>query len=291
MVVGQVIRSHSNLYYVLINGHEVECRQRGRFRLEKRPVLTGDLVQVSLIGDGKGAIEEILPRKAELKRPPIANVDQALVVFTLKAPEKNLPLLDRFLVLAENTGLDVIIVLNKIDLLAPVEADEFAETYRTIGYPVVPVSAREGIGLDALRPLLGGRTSVVAGQSGVGKSRLLNGLKPGLQLITGGLSAKLERGRHTTRHVELIPLDSGGLVADSPGFTFLEFAEIEKEELRDLFPDFRSLTPQCRFSSSCLHRHEPDCRVKEALIKGQIARSRYDNYLTFLAEIEAQRKY
>jgi ribosome biogenesis GTPase len=279
------------LYYVLIDGHEVECRQRGRFRLEKRPVLTGDQVQVSLIGDGKGAIEEILPRKSELKRPPIANVDQALVVFTLKAPEKNLPILDRFLVLAENTGLDVIIVLNKTDLLAEEEVNDFAQTYRTIGYPVLPVSAREGTGLDALRPLLGGKTSVVAGQSGVGKSRLLNSLKPGLQLVTGGLTAKLERGRHTTRHVELIPLESGGLVADSPGFTYLEFAEIEKEELRDLFPEFRPFTPQCRFSSSCLHRHEPDCRVKEALTRGPIAQSRYDNYLAFLAEIEAQRKY
>lgn len=291
MVIGQVVRSHSNLHYVLIDGREVECRQRGRFRLEKRPVLTGDLVQVSLTGDGNGVIEEILRRKVELKRPPIANVDQALIVFTLKAPERNLPLLDRFLVLAEHTGLDVVIVLNKIDLLAPVEVEEFAGTYRAIGYPVVPVSAREGAGLDALRPLLEGKTSVVAGQSGVGKSRLLNALKPGLQLVTGALSAKLERGRHTTRHVELIPLDSGGLVADSPGFTYLEFTEIEKEDLRDLFPEFRSLTPQCRFSSSCLHRHEPDCRVKEALAEGQIVRTRYDNYLTFLAEIEAQRKY
>lgn len=292
MPVGQVIRSHSNQYYVLAEGQEVLCRPRGKFRLNRQDVLAGDLVEIHLEG-GEGRIDKVLPRRSSLQRPAIANVDQALVVFTLKEPEPDYPFLDRVLVHCEKAGVKPVILLNKVDLLTEEQTLGFIQVYSVqVGYPVIPLAAKHGAGLDDLRPLLPARLSVLAGHSGVGKSRLIQALNPERQDVrVGALSEKLGRGKHTTRHVELIAQPGGGLVADTPGFTYLEFAEaFTKYNLAGYFPEFRRLAGQCRFDD-CLHRKEPDCAVREALQAGQVARSRHDNYLLFLSEVEVIKRW
>ncbi|MBP2019716.1 ribosome biogenesis GTPase [Symbiobacterium terraclitae] len=292
MPVGQVIRSHSNIYYVLVEGREVECRPRGKFRLDQTQVRAGDQVEVRLEPDGEGRIEKVLPRRNCLERPPVANVDQCLVVFTLAEPEADYLFLDRVLVHVEQAGVDVLILLNKIDLVEPEAVDAFVRTYRNlVGYPVLPISAQQGLGLDELRPHLVGRISVLAGHSGVGKSRLIRALEPGREDVrVGEVSAKSRKGRHTTRHVELIPLSSGGLVADAPGFTYLEFQDIDKWTLRDYFPEFVRRQADCRYGD-CLHRKEPDCAVRDAVEAGEIPETRYKNYLLLLEEVEAMKRW
>jgi len=290
--VGQVIRSHSNIYYVLVDGQEIECRPRGKFRLEKLQVRTGDQVEVQIEKEGEGRIDQVLPRKNVLERPPVANVDQALIVFTLQEPVADYPFLDRVLIHVEQAGVAPIILLNKVDLLEPEAVERFRHSYgEQVGYTVLSLSAREGKGLDALRPLLADKLSVLAGHSGVGKSRLIRALEPDREDVkVGALSEKLGRGKHTTRHVELIPLTGGGLVADAPGFTYLEFQEIDKWSLKEYFPEFRARVGQCRFDD-CLHRKEPDCAVRAAVADGLIPQSRYENYLQFLAEVEAMKRW
>lgn len=292
MPLGYVIRSHSNIYYVLVDGQEVECRPRGKFRLDQTQVRAGDHVEVRLEADGEGRIDKVLPRRNCLERPPVANVDQCLVVFTLAEPEADYPFLDRVLIHVEQAGVAPLILLNKIDLVEQEAVDAFVRTYRDqVGYPVLPISAREGWGLDALLPHLVGKISVLAGHSGVGKSQLIRALEPRRQDVrVGEVSAKSRKGRHTTRHVELIPLSSGGLLADAPGFTYLEFQDIEKWNLRDYFPEFVRHQAACRYSD-CLHRAEPDCGVRAALQAGEIPESRYESYLLFLAELEPKKRW
>lgn len=291
MTRGRVLRSHSNIFYVDVAGELIACRPRGKFRLGKsgRPVCVGDWVEVTLSGAAEGRIDKVLPRQSALSRPPVANVDQALVVFTLQRPEADYLLLDRFLVHAESAGIEVRIVLNKIDLTQPEQAAAFQDQYERVGYPVHPVSALTGQGLEELSVVLTGRTSVLAGQSGVGKSALLAALNPHHQVQVGELSARQGRGRHTTRHVELVPA-AGGLLVDTPGFTHLEFDDMQPPDLARLFPEFRSLLARCRFDD-CLHRAEPDCAVKACLHDGGIVVHRYEHYLMFLTEIEEQRKW
>lgn len=292
MPVGQVIRSHSNIYYVLVDDREVECRPRGKFRLDKITVLAGDLVEVQLEPNGEGRIDKVLERKTVLQRPAVANVDQALVVYTIREPEADYPFLDRVLIHAEQAGVDVLILLNKIDLLSEEEIDSFVRTYRDqAGYTVLPLAAKPEINLDALPPYLRGKVSVLAGHSGVGKSRLVRALEPARDDIkVGALSSKMGRGKHTTRHVELIRLTAGGLIVDSPGFTYLEFQAMEKWDLRRYFPEFRQAAAACRYED-CLHRKEPECGVRDAVAEGAITRSRYDNYLFFLGEVEALKRW
>lgn len=290
MATGRVIRTHSNISYVLAEGREVECRARGKFRLDRQDVLAGDLVEVTLLEDGEGRIEKVLPRGTVMQRPAVANVDQAIPVFTLREPEANLQFLDRVLVHAEQAGLRILIALNKIDLCTEADVAEFAAIYEPAGYQVLPMAAKTGQGVGAIRSHLADRLSVLAGQSGVGKSRLVRTLEPGRQDIrVGAVSDKLGRGRHTTRHVELIPT-CGGLLVDAPGFTYLEFGGLEKADLATCFPEFRPLAPACRFAD-CLHRKEPDCAVLEAVGRGLIRPSRHENYLAFLAEIEQQKRW
>jgi ribosome biogenesis GTPase len=286
-----VIRSHSNIYYVLTDGREVECRPRGRFRLEKQDVLAGDLVEIHMEG-GEGRIDKVLPRKTYLQRPAVANVDQALVVFTIREPEADYLFLDRVLIHVEQAGVTPVLLLNKVDLLEPEQVAEFRRHYgEMIGYPVLAIAAKPGLGLAELRPHLQGKLSVLAGHSGVGKSRLVRALEPGREDVrVGELSAKLGRGKHTTRHVELIRLSDGGLLADAPGFTYLEFQAMEKWDLPGFFPEFRRYSGQCRFDD-CLHRKEPDCAVRAAVEAGELPRTRYQNYLLFLQEVEAQKRW
>lgn len=292
MPVGKVIRSHSNIYYVLVDGHEVECRPRGKFRLDRLQVRAGDEVEVTLAPDGEGRIEKVLPRRNCLERPPVANVDQCLVVFTLVEPDADYLFLDRVLVHVEQAGVEPLILLNKIDLVVEEDVNAFVRAYRDlVGYRVLPISAREGTGLDELRPHLVGRTSVLAGHSGVGKSHLVRALEPHREDVrVGAVSAKSRKGRHTTRHVELIPLTGGGLLADAPGFTYLEFQDIDKWTLRDYFPEFAPYQSECRYAD-CLHRAEPECGVWDAVEAGAIPESRHQNYLVFLEEVEAMKRW
>lgn len=291
MVQGVVIKAYGGFYYVRVGDEVLECRLRGKFRLQRLNALPGDRVTVAGVIEGKGVVEEISPRLNELIRPPVANVDQALLVFAGHDPEPDLTLLDRMLIAAETQGIRPLICFNKCDLLSAEERQRLIEIYRPAGYQVEPICARSGIGLDNVRRALTGKVSVIAGPSGAGKSTLLNMIEPGLALKTGAISDKVRRGRHTTRHVELLPLSFGGMVADTPGFSSLYLPELESANLAGYFPEFIPYLGECRFNG-CLHNREPDCGVKDAVLSGQIASQRYQNYLIFLTEVkEKERRY
>lgn len=239
----------------------------------------------------EGVVTRIHPRSTELLRPPVANVEQAVVVGSLRQPGFQPELLDRFLVHAEREGLEVLILLTKRDLLEDGdEVERIRAIYAPAGYRVLPTSVRTGEGIEAVKRALQGQLSVFAGPSGAGKSSLLNAVLPAADLQTGEVSKKLGRGRHTTRHVEILDLPGGGQVADTPGFSQLSFGGFEETELGACFPELAARAPDCRFRG-CLHRNEPGCRVKEAVEEGEIHPSRYRNYLQFLEEINEQRRY
>ncbi len=282
---GLVVKSYSNFHYVNSGGKIYECQLRGKFRRMRTPVLCGDRVKFKATGEGRGVIEEILPRKVELKRPPVANVDQTVIVFSLIQPDLDLRLVDRLVVLSEGCGLEVLLCLNKIDLVDQAEVAQVVSWYQEVGYRVVSTSAKTGFGLTDLESELAGKVSVLAGQSGTGKSSLLNGLLPGLSLRTGEVSEKLGRGRHTTRHVQLLSLTGGGLVADTPGFSRLDLPDLTPVELTNLFVDLREHASRCRFSG-CIHDREPSCAVKEAVEGGTLLEWRYRHYLDFLHELQ-----
>lgn len=285
---GIVIRAYGGYYYVHDGRGEWECSLRGRFRHAKQQVLVGDRVCFRPGRGRAGVIEKVLPRRSALVRPPVANVDQAVIVFAVREPDPNPGLLDRFLITAAMNNIEPLICFNKVDLAGNGRVElvsRYQESYR-----VVVTSARTGRGLDQLREALRGRVSVFAGPSGVGKSTILNALLPGLKLKTGEISEKLKRGRHTTRHVELIFLPEGGLVADTPGFTSLDLPDMEPEELAAYFPELEAYYGKCYFTG-CLHYKEPGCAVKEAVEAGRIDEARYRQYLVFLEELLNRRRY
>jgi len=283
LLEGIVLKAYSGFYYVRIKpGKVVECSLRGRFRKEKAKVLPGDYVKITIINDEQGVVEELLPRETELLRPPIANVDQALVVVSLCDPVPDLVFLDRLLVYLERTLVTPVIIFNKIDL-ARDKATELINIYRDIGYSVISISAKTGQGVEELYSFLPNHISVFAGPSGVGKSSILNALNPGLKLKTGDVSIKSRRGKHTTRYTELLQLNQG-FVADTPGFSRIDLPEITREELSSLFPEMDLAEERCRFNT-CLHRKEPDCAVKVAVQQKRISPHRYKNYLQFLEEV------
>ncbi|HAI20427.1 MAG TPA: ribosome small subunit-dependent GTPase A [Clostridiales bacterium UBA8153] len=282
---GRVIRSFSDVYEVQDAGGIVSCRLRGRFRKELVTVLTGDRVRFVAGPADAGIITGVLPRRNQLVRPPVANVDQVVVVATLVEPPLDPVLLDRLLVVASRQELDVLICLNKLDLCESADARAFLDLYAGAGYRVLAISARTGLHLDELSARLAGRISVMAGPSGVGKSSLINGLRPGLQLRVERVSRAGGRGRHTTRRVELLEVGNQAWVVDTPGFSRLDLDSVPKVELAEHFPDMARLKAGCRFRD-CLHRQEPDCAVRAAFEQGSLAPGRYWNYLAFLAEIE-----
>jgi ribosome biogenesis GTPase len=266
---------------VRVGGDVLLCQFRGRLR--RSGILPGDRVVVSFGVPGQETVERVLPRGNVLKRPAIANVDQALVVFTASEPPLNLPLVDRITVLATHAGVGVILCLNKVDLMDPGEALRVGQVYQPSGFPFFATSALMGDGVEGLRPVLEGRVTVMAGQSGVGKSRLLNSLDPSLSLATGALSRKISRGKHITRQVELLQVQGGGIVADAPGFSRLDLEGMSPGELGDCYPEIRSLSAGCRFTG-CRHQKEPGCDVKESIGSG-ISLERYSSYCDLLAEI------
>ncbi len=286
---GVIIKAYGGFYFVRAVDRELKCTIRGKVRRQYGQVLVGDRVRVVETGDGQGVVEALLLRRCALTRPPVANVDQAVIIFSFTEPEPNAVLLDRFLVQAQAAGVDPVICFNKLDLAGPGEC-AILEHYERAGHPLLQVSAKTGANIERLREILRGRISVFAGPSGVGKSSLLNALQPGLKLKTGEVSRKLKRGRHTTRHVELIPL-AGGFVADTPGFSSLQLPPMSRQELAGYFPEFTAVGEQCRFAD-CLHRDEPGCAVKQAVQLGRLSPLRYRHYLEFLDEvINGERRY
>lgn len=283
-----MVRAYGGYYYVRDGREEWECSLRGRFRHEKQQVLVGDRVQLRPRHGHAGVIETVLPRRSALVRPPVANVDQAVIVFAVREPDPNPGLLERFLITAAMNDIEPLICFNKVDLTKDGQV-ELVSRYRE-SYRVAVTSAKTGEGLGRLREALRGRVSVFAGPSGVGKSTILNALLPDLKLKTGEISEKLKRGRHTTRHVELISLPEGGLVADTPGFSSLDLPDLKPEDLSEYFPEMDEYAARCYFTG-CLHNKEPGCAVKEAVEKGRMEEARYRQYLEFLQELKERKRY
>ena len=291
MLQGRVIKAHNSFFYVQTDMGLVTCKLRGKFKMSRRElgVVPGDWVSLDALSDGTGVIEEVQPRIQLLKRPAVANLTQVVLTFAAAQPDLHPLLLNRFLVLAEWSGMEkILICVNKMDLFAG-NKENFLQDYRAIGYEVLPVSAREGKGLEALRQRLRGETTVFAGPSGVGKSSLLNAIDSRLALQTGVISEKIKRGRHTTRVAELLPYGGGGYIVDTPGFSAVDFMGMEPEELPACFPEFAPYLGKCRFSP-CSHSHEPGCAVKEAAEAGAVARERYEAYLAIRTELQEAQK-
>lgn len=283
----------AGFYYVYVEGHGIyECKAKGIFRKEGIKPLVGDDVEMDVLDEAEmlGNIHEILPRKSALVRPAVANVDQALILFAIVKPNPNFNLLDRFLIRMEQQKLPTIICFNKEDIASPEEKEALRRAYETCGYQVLFISVLENRGLDQVRELLEGKTTTLAGPSGVGKSSLINRLSPATQMETGEISEKIKRGRHTTRHSEIIALGGGAYIMDTPGFTSLDMPNITKEELGGHYPEFRQYEPFCKFRG-CAHLSEPDCGVKAAVEKGGISRVRYENYKTLYREIQETKRY
>ena len=281
---GRIVKALSGFYYIESERKVYQTRARGNFRKRKITPLVGDRVVFESTNLTDGYLLEVLPRKNQLVRPAVANVDQGVVVSSLIEPNFSYNLLDRFLVTLEYEAIYPIIYLTKSDLLEETKmVSEIKSVYETIGYPVI-VGTNTGHSLREIEAYFDQKITVFMGQSGAGKSTLLNRIVPDLALEPGEISEALGRGRHTTRHVELLAI-AGGLVADTPGFSSIDFLEIEARELPKQFPEFVKVANECRFRE-CMHVNEPNCAVKEAVEKKEIALTRYENYLQFLTEIE-----
>ena len=290
---GKIVKGISGFYYVhVVESGIYECKAKGIFRQQKMKPLVGDDVEIDIISEEKktGNVAAILPRKNALIRPAVANVDQALLIFAAASPNPNFNLLDRFLVMMGRQDVPVILCFNKCDLITEEHQQEIASVYEASGCKILFVSAKKELGLKKLQEILEGKTTTVAGPSGVGKSSLINLLAPEACMETGEISKKIERGRHTTRHAELIQLKGDGYIMDTPGFSSLYLPEMEKEELQDCYPEFAAFEPYCRFQG-CSHISEPDCGVKDALSEGKIHPVRYENYCQLYGELKDRKKY
>jgi ribosome biogenesis GTPase len=281
-VEGLVLKNYGGFYYVQDSQKEVyECKLRGKV---KSQVLSGDRVRFTSLGNQRGILESVLPRRNELVRPRVANADVLLIVMANDRPAPSLVLLDSLLVNAYYNDLNPYIVINKKDLAEDSRAAMIAEYYSHTGFHLIRTSVHTGSGIDDLRTAIDERIAVMAGPSGSGKSSLLNSLITDADIKTQEVSNKIGRGRHTTRHVQLFPLDSGGWIADTPGFSVLDVPAMESRKLADFYPDFQDYTCNCRFGD-CLHYRETDCGVKDAVADGHIAEFRYKNYTNMLEEL------
>ena len=290
---GKIIKGISGFYYVHVRESGIyECKAKGVFRNQKIKPLVGDDVEIAVIdeAEGKGNVEKILPRRNELIRPAVANIDLALIIFAAAKPQPNFNLLDRFLVMMGYQNVPVSICFNKTDLVSEKELHEFADIYVACGYPVLFTSAKEHDGIEILRSCLAGKTTAVAGPSGGGKSSLVNSLQSDIKMETGSISTKIERGKHTTRHSEIIPICGDGYIMDTPGFSTLYIPGFEKEKLQNFYPEFAAFEPECRFQG-CSHISEPDCGVKNALMEKKISSIRYENYKLLYEELKGAKKY
>lgn len=286
---GKIIKGIAGFYYVDSNAGVYQCKAKGIFRNKSIKPLVGDNVEFEITHeeDREGNITEILERDNELIRPAVANIDQAMIVFALKAPNPNTNLLDKLLVCMEYQNIETIICFNKTDIADKDFAEELANTYRNAGYKVLFTSATENEGVEEVKKALKGKSTVFAGPSGVGKSSMLNAIKEDAVMETGDISEKIGRGKHTTRHSEIFKTDDDTYVFDTPGFGSLFIPGMTKEKLEDCFPEFSLYTNECRFIG-CAHLNEPDCAVKAALEEGKIAISRYESYKAFYEELKEQ---
>ncbi len=293
---GKIEKGIAGFYYVHVPQEGIyECKAKGVFRNQKVKPLVGDDVEITVLDQEKmvGTIVSLYPRRNTLVRPAVANIDQALVIFAVTDPLPNLNLLDRFLITMEQQKVDTVICFNKRDLAKEEQLVELEECYAVCGYPVIFSSNSTLDGMEEVKEVLTGKTTVLAGPSGVGKSSLLNQLNPEANMEVGSISEKIRRGKHTTRHSELFYIEELGedtYVFDTPGFTSLYLTELEAEELKDYFVEFEEYQKACRFKG-CVHLQEPDCAVKKALEQGKISPSRYKNYTALYWELYGKKKY
>lgn len=285
---GKIIKGIGGFYYIKTEEGIIECKARGKFRHKDMKPMVGDNVTIK-VEKGKGVIEEIHKRTSELIRPTVSNVTLAFVVFAIKSPDLNFDLLNRFLILCESNNIEAIVCLNKVDLVSEEEREEVKKKITDIGYEVLFINAKEGLGIEALRERMNGNVTVLCGPSGAGKSTLINKLVDREHMETGIVSDKIGRGKHTTRHSELIEIDNGYIV-DTPGFSTLDVTFIEKEKLKYYFPDFDEYNDTCKFRG-CVHYKEPGCSLKQAVEEGKINKHRYEFYIRTLEEIIEGGKY
>ncbi|MCR4749142.1 MAG: ribosome small subunit-dependent GTPase A [Lachnospiraceae bacterium] len=288
---GKIIKGIAGFYYVHTGEHIYECKAKGSFRKDNVKPLVGDDCEIQIVDEEKktGNIINLLERKNSIIRPNVANVDQALVIFASVKPEPNYNLLDRFLILMRQHDIDCIIAFNKTDLADEDRLEQIKTAYGDCEHKLVFTSAKKNMGIEELEKLLKGKTTTVAGPSGVGKSTIINLLQSEKVVETGEISLKIDRGKHTTRHSELIALGKDSYIVDTPGFSSLSLFDIEKEELKDYYPEFGKYENGCRFDN-CIHRDEPVCGVKEAFKNGLISSIRYENYIQLLTECENTKK-
>lgn len=288
---GKIVKGIAGFYYVQTKAGIYECKAKGSFRNRKLKPFVGDNVEITILDEQakKGNMEKILERKNFLIRPAVANVDQTLVIFAAAKPEPNLNLLDRFLIMMEQKKIPVVLVFNKKDVAEQGRLSKLAAIYENCGYQVLTVSAMQEEGILEIKEILKGKTSTVAGPSGVGKSSIINLLQSDVHMETGNISEKIERGKHTTRHSELIAIAEDTYIFDTPGFSSLYITDMEKEELKSYFPEFAPYEGNCKFLG-CVHVGEPVCGVKDALKAGKISQSRYDNYKLLYEELKENEK-
>ena len=293
MMQGKIVKGIAGFYYVhVVESGVYECKAKGVFRKEKIKPLVGDNVEIEILDekDMEGNITKILTRKNDLIRPAVANIDQALVVFAVTRPEPHFNLLDRFLVMMERKSIPAVLCFNKTDIAESPAITELKQIYSGCGYPVLFTSAKEEENIEKLKELLKGKTTAIAGPSGVGKSSLINLLQSEVKMETGSISRKIARGKHTTRHSELLVLGRDSYIMDTPGFSSLYVNDFEKEELKHYFPEFDPYEGQCRFKG-CDHIHEPGCAVKAAVEEGKIHRVRYQDYTEMYRELQERKRY
>lgn len=292
-MTGKILKGIAGFYYVHCrDGYLYECKAKGIFRNRNVKPLVGDDVEISVLDESEriGNIDEILPRKNALVRPAVANVDQALVVFAITHPEPNFNLLDRFLVMMESQDVPVHVCFNKIDLSEDEKMSELRKVYEAAGYPVYFTSIHKNQGIDCIKQILDGKTTVLAGPSGVGKSSLTNILYPEAEMETARISEKIQRGKHTTRHSELFGIGNQTYMMDTPGFSSMYLEDLECSQLKDYFPEFDPFEADCRFLG-CVHIGEKVCGIKNAVAEGKISGSRYENYRLLYEELKEKRRY
>ena len=290
---GKIVKGISGFYYVHVAETGIyECKAKGIFRNQKIKPLVGDDVEIVVLDEEKkiGNVEKILQRTRELIRPAVANIDMALVIFAAAKPDPNFNLLDRFLCMMEYQKVPVTICFNKCDLVTEEQREVLRKIYELAGYELLFTSAKTQENVEKLKSVLQGKMTAVAGPSGVGKSSLINDLQDAVQMQTGGISDKIERGKHTTRHSQIIPIAENTYIMDTPGFSSMDLPGFSKEDLWTCYPEFVEYEPYCRFQG-CSHINEPDCGVKEALADGKISQVRYDNYKLLYEELKNRQKY
>ncbi|GAA0176947.1 ribosome small subunit-dependent GTPase A [Clostridium sediminicola] len=281
---GIIIKGIAGFYYVKVDDKIIECKARGKFRNNGESPVVGDRVEISIMKNDKGSVEKILKRKNILKRPLVSNITQAFVVFAVKHPDINLDLLNRFLIQCEMNEIHVIVCFNKVDLDNMYLNNVAIKMVKDAGYKTILLHAKEGVGIDEIKENLNGNISVFCGPSGVGKSTILNKIVGSEVMETGKISDRLRRGKHTTRHSELVPIE-GGLLVDTPGFSTLDIQFQDKGEIQEYFPEFWDYRSGCKFSR-CMHYKEPKCSIKNALEEGKINELRYNFYVKLLEEYE-----